>query len=202
MSERPGKERRRGYLVERSLQLKWAATLLLAMLYAAVLVDVIMLASGPVGLDEGRVAFVGRLKWGGIALGVALASIIVVGYLHLRMTHRVAGPLYRIRQHLGHVRDGDLALRVVLRQGDELQDMAQSFNEMLEALQATAVDAKQAHRRLEALVADLPPDAATRADLQEAVEELGTTLGRLVTEAAEEPAEADATEPEPPGEEG
>lgn len=200
MAERPRRERRRSYLVQHALQLKWVGAVVVAMLLAAVLVDVIMVSAGAVGLDETRFGFMVRLKWGAIALGVALALIIVVGYVNLRMTHRVAGPLYRIRRDVHQVRDGDLTLRIALRRGDELQDLAQALNEMLEVLQRAALDAKAARRRLSALVADLPPDTAGRADLQEAVEELGATLDGLVTEATEETAETDAAEPEPPEE--
>ncbi len=71
--------------------------------------------------------------WGIIGFGVVLViSISAVGIL---ITHKVAGPLFKISSFFGRVRDNRLgAIPDKLRKGDELQDFYGSFRDMHLAL--------------------------------------------------------------------
>jgi HAMP domain-containing protein len=51
------------------------------------------------------------------------------------LTHRLAGPLYRFEQTAREVIRGNLALRVRLRKGDELHELAGLLNEVLDTLE-------------------------------------------------------------------
>jgi nitrogen fixation/metabolism regulation signal transduction histidine kinase len=61
-----------------------------------------------------------------LVTGIGLAGIVV--------THRVAGPVYRMKRLLGYVGDGHLLLRERLRRGDELQHFYDAFESMVESL--------------------------------------------------------------------
>jgi nitrogen fixation/metabolism regulation signal transduction histidine kinase len=50
------------------------------------------------------------------------------------VTHRVAGPVYRMKKLLGYVGDGHLVLRDKLRRSDELQHFYDAFEAMVESL--------------------------------------------------------------------
>jgi hypothetical protein len=71
--------------------------------------------------------------WGIIGFGVVLIiSISAVGIL---ITHKVAGPLFKITAFFARVRDNRLGvIPAKLRKGDELQDFYGSFREMHQAL--------------------------------------------------------------------
>jgi hypothetical protein len=73
--------------------------------------------------------------WGIIGFGVVLVlSISAVGIL---ITHKVAGPLYKITSLFGRVRDNRLGPAPAgLRKGDELQDFYIGFREMHQAVRA------------------------------------------------------------------
>lgn len=67
-------------------------------------------------------------------LGSVLFSLILVGSVFLLISHRIAGPIYRMEKTLQGIQDGDLTMRVVLRDKDELTDLAEQFNQMTASL--------------------------------------------------------------------
>jgi hypothetical protein len=71
--------------------------------------------------------------WGIVGFGIVLViSISAVGIL---ITHKVAGPLFKITSFFGRVRDNRLgAVPAKLRKGDELQGFYGSFRDMHQAL--------------------------------------------------------------------
>lgn len=65
-------------------------------------------------------------------LFTSLVVILVVGtataFIALFISHRIAGPVYRLNQDLAKLKDGDLAQSFHLRREDELQSLAASLN--------------------------------------------------------------------------
>jgi methyl-accepting chemotaxis protein len=57
-----------------------------------------------------------------------------VTLLTLFMSHRIAGPLWRLEQTAKSVGAGDLTLRVKLRDKDQLKGLAEQVNSMIEGL--------------------------------------------------------------------
>jgi hypothetical protein len=68
---------------------------------------------------------------GGLALMVTL-----IGLLGIYFTHKVAGPVYKMKRLLAQVGTGDLHVDARLRKGDELQDFFEAFTEMVASLRA------------------------------------------------------------------
>ncbi len=72
----------------------------------------------------------------GASLGVAtLVVTLIVAIWALFITHRAAGSVYHIKRVIGEIRSGNVKARVHLREKDEFQDLAESFNEMMDELQ-------------------------------------------------------------------
>ena len=67
---------------------------------------------------------------------IALLSLLVigVGVAGIIVTHRVSGPIYKMKRLLGYVGDGHLMLTEKLRKGDELQHFFDSFEKMVNSL--------------------------------------------------------------------
>jgi hypothetical protein len=76
-----------------------------------------------------------KVLFGLVGLGIVLVlSISGVGIL---LTHKVAGPLYKISSFFGRIRDNRLGPAPnKLRKGDELQNFYLSFREMHQAIRA------------------------------------------------------------------
>ena len=58
-----------------------------------------------------------------------------VGYLSIRNSHRIAGPVFRFKETFRRISAGDMAARIHLRKGDHLHDLAESFNQMLDTIE-------------------------------------------------------------------
>jgi HAMP domain-containing protein len=65
------------------------------------------------------------------------------------LTHRLAGPLFRIEQTARELIRGNLALRIRLRKGDELHELAGLLNEGLDTLEQAfrGIRESEAHAR-------------------------------------------------------
>ncbi len=57
-----------------------------------------------------------------------IALVLAAAIFSIYLTHRVAGPLYRFQKSTGELAEGNLALRITLRAGDELHDLADLAN--------------------------------------------------------------------------
>lgn len=66
--------------------------------------------------------------------GVGIGLIIVLSLYLLIMTHKVAGPLYKITMYFDKMRDGRLGDTWPLRKGDMLRDFYANFKEMHDAV--------------------------------------------------------------------
>jgi nitrogen fixation/metabolism regulation signal transduction histidine kinase len=98
------------------------------------------------------------------ALGVYFASLL--------LSHRLAGPIYRLEKSADQVAQGDLTHKVFLRERDELARFRDSFNTMVDTLRGKVAGdvacAFRAKKQLEALLkpeedgSPLPEAAADR----------------------------------------
>lgn len=62
---------------------------------------------------------------------VFLGGVVVVGLME---SHRTAGAAFAIRRAVDGLRDGQSQVRVRLRRGDQLQDLARSINQLAETI--------------------------------------------------------------------
>jgi nitrogen fixation/metabolism regulation signal transduction histidine kinase len=73
---------------------------------------------------------------------ITLLSLLVVaiGVAGIIVTHRVAGPIYKMKRLLSYVGDGHLMLTEKLRKGDELQHFFDTFEKMVNSLRRRQQD--------------------------------------------------------------
>ena len=128
------------YLVDRAYQLRFVTRLFMGVLGIAVASSLI--ASGLLWqqLYTPELGTTGPLVTGLVAVSATLLvelllSIPLIFYVGIRQSHRVVGPMKRMKAALEAIGRGDFSQRLVLRQGDTLEDLAESINKMAEALQ-------------------------------------------------------------------
>lgn len=68
-----------------------------------------------------------------LVAGLALL-VVLIGLLGIYFTHKVVGPIYKMKMLLRQVADGKLNFNGKLRKGDELQDFFEVFATMVEKL--------------------------------------------------------------------
>lgn len=82
---------------------------------------------------------------------VSVATIVIV----LFISHRIAGPLYRLEKSLEELGGGDLTVDVHLRQADEIKALADTLNRTMKNLKGPIAASKAKAEELEAEVASL-----------------------------------------------
>ena len=138
------KIKRTRYLVSREFQLRYVTQILLLMFMTAALCSYVVYYTGMVALAE-KLASVypqGRLVaiLNTVNLKILLSVIIVsplVAIIGILLSHRIAGPIYRIELSLNKIASGDLTGRITLRQGDELVNVAERINNLTDSLKST-----------------------------------------------------------------
>ena len=102
-----------------------------------------------------------------LVLGIGLAGIVV--------THKIAGPIFKMKRQIRELGSGELRLPAPLRKGDELQEFFAAFAETVAALRGQ----QEARRdKLRAAVAALEPKLGEEelASLRGLIEELDASL--------------------------
>jgi nitrogen fixation/metabolism regulation signal transduction histidine kinase len=77
------------------------------------------------------------------AVGVLIGHVGLIVWLGLTLSHRLAGPIYRLKKSMKQVAEGDREVRIHLRRRDELTDVATQFNEMVDAVEKTERELKE-----------------------------------------------------------
>jgi methyl-accepting chemotaxis protein len=71
-------------------------------------------------------------------VGVGVALVIILSLYLVIMTHKVAGPLYKVTIYFDRMADGRLGVVTPLRKGDMLVDFFTSFKDMHDEVRARA----------------------------------------------------------------
>jgi nitrogen fixation/metabolism regulation signal transduction histidine kinase len=104
-------------------------------------------------------------------VGLGLGLVVILSAYLVIMTHKVAGPLFKVSSYFEQMAEGRLGMVTPLRRGDMLQDFFGEFKVMHESLRARAQgDVADMERALTALRdARGEADAAGRGKLEDAL---------------------------------
>jgi methyl-accepting chemotaxis protein len=67
-------------------------------------------------------------------VGALALLVLIIGMCGIWFTHKIAGPVYKMKMLLRQVGDGKLVFQGSLRKGDELQDFFEAFSSMVDKL--------------------------------------------------------------------
>lgn len=133
---------RKQYLVDRGYQLRFTTRLfgvVLAVAVASALAASALVWNNLYAPDrDARILVVALITIAVTLLVELLLAIPLIFMLGIRQSHRVIGPMNRLKRALQAIGQGDFSQRVQLRQGDALEDLARSINKMVEQLQKRA----------------------------------------------------------------
>src|SRR5262249_22451630 len=140
-----------------------------------------------VALDEApqRAAFWRRLAT--VIAILAITSIVVVGGA-LLLTLRLVEPIEALRAGAARIGSGDLASRISIRTGDELEALANQFNQMAGQLQASYADLEKKVELRTHELAQSVEELRALGEVSQAVNstlELETVLNTIVAKATQ-----------------
>ncbi|MCX5679003.1 MAG: methyl-accepting chemotaxis protein [Candidatus Omnitrophica bacterium] len=104
-----------------------------------------------------------------------LAVIIFIAGIFI--SHKIAGPMYRIEKSAESIRDGDLSVSFRVRKGDEMKEASTALEEMVDSLQADFVKIKTAGKALDERIGFIEPqikgeDARRLKDIVKVIDEV------------------------------
>ena len=147
--------RRKKYLIKKGLQFRYIGTILAVVFFIALVCTATTYYSLLVLLGEklanvypqGRLAITLK-NVNVIVLYRVLLLIPFVTIVGLILSHRIAGPVFRIEAVLQDIGKGNLDVKVSLRKRDELKDLAETVNTMTDDLKDIRASRQKAIKEL------------------------------------------------------
>ena len=70
-----------------------------------------------------------------LTLSIALIALLIFSWRILIISHRLAGPIYRLEKDLEHIAKGNFSIRIKFRKKDELKSIAEGINKILDEME-------------------------------------------------------------------
>lgn len=177
--------KRRNYFIEKKFQTKYVIlTILMLLSYSFLFITIIFAPyiltlhfNYPLAekVDAARVLLLLHSTiwpWiGGVILFFGVISIFV--------SHKIAGPLFRIKKSLVQVSQGDLSVVIKLRKWDDLKDLAEQVNELIEELRTFVTALRNDYN----LLSDYIQELEQKIEQKGLTEEAGREIIRKVQES-------------------
>ncbi len=143
--------KRKQFIVARGFQLKYAGIILLLMFLTAGFCSYAIYYTTMISFGEklasvypqGQLVSIVNLVNFRILVSILVISPLV-GFLGIYLSHKIAGPIYRIEKSIGGMVAGDLSSHITLRRGDEMVTLADSVNRLTDSL-ALSMTTEKSH---------------------------------------------------------
>lgn len=154
MERQVRKYKRKQYLVAKKFQLKYVGLILLLMFATAALCSYVVYYTSMLLMGEklanvypqGRLVSIVKIVNFRILISLILVTPLVA-LIGIFLSHRIAGPIYRMEKFLSSVATGDLTSRIILRTKDELITLASGINTVVDSLKVSVTDERARLRR-------------------------------------------------------
>ena len=171
-------QKRRNYFIEKRFQLKYSILTMLLLLAYSFLFVIIIFAPYILTLyldyplvektEAARAILLLHAKvWPGIGI-----VILLFGIVSIYVSHKVAGPIYRLKKTLAEVTSGNLNVTVKLRKWDDLKDLADHVNILIEELRTFVTALKNDYNLLSEYILELEHKIETKMLTEESGREI------------------------------
>lgn len=181
--------KRRIYFIEKSFQakfiLRFCSLVALAGLLTIVMVYFLAMRSTTVSIVNSRVLvkttadFMLPILIQTIIVVVVIASLATI-VVTLLASHKIAGPLYRFKRSFEDLSNGDFSKDVKIRRFDQLQDVADAFNNMILKVRAGIKGIKEDVAALDQKIKEIPESEAAN-QAKRISDELNKKISRFKT---------------------
>ena len=171
-------QKRKNYFIEKRFQLKYMLlTMILLLVYSFIFVIIIfapymltLYFDYPLAekAEAARALLLLNARvWPGIGV-----VILLFGAVSIFISHKVAGPLFRLKKTLSQVTEGNLNVVVKLRKWDDLQDLADHLNILIEELRTFVITLKNDYDLLSEYILELEHKIETKLLTEESGREI------------------------------
>lgn len=163
------KFKRTKYLIATKLQLRYVGIILVLMFVTALICSYFVYYTVMVMMGEklanvypqGRLTAIINIVNFRMLLTFLLITPVVAA-IGVFLSHKIAGPIYRIERFLGDMSVGSLSQRISLRKGDELVSIADKINVLVDSLKGTIGNQKASMIKIIAELGELKKLADTK----------------------------------------
>lgn len=119
-----------------------------------------------------------------VMLIIPIVALAVLGiFAGVMLSHRIAGPIYRVEKVSEELAKGNFDIKVRFRKGDDLQELAGKLNEMIDSVRGMISGdkalAEEIHVLAKELQSDLKKQKGLKKDVELAVKKLNTMAAKL-----------------------
>ncbi len=184
-------QKRRNYYIHKKLQTKYLLLTILLLVTYTFIFAIIIFAPYILTLwldyplaEKAEAARMLLLLHGTIWPGI-LGAFLLFGAMSIFVSHKVAGPLYRLKKSLLEVTQGDLNVVIKLRKRDDLKDLAEHVNMLIEELRTFATTARNDYDLLSNCIREIEQKIARKVLSEELGREIINKIeaGRINIEA-------------------
>lgn len=180
---------RKHYFIDKEFQtrfiVKFCAIVVVSSLLIGGLIFILSKNSTTVAIENTKIAVKSTADF---ILPVIMQTIIVVSafsalavaILTLFISHKISGPLYRLKREIDFLKEGDLSRNFNIRSKDQLQGLSKSLNEMCISLRQRYVDLNDKCKALKHYLED-KDFKPQREEVVRILEELDKTLDNFKT---------------------
>lgn len=108
--------------------------------------------------------------------------ILLVCFLSIFVSHKIAGPVYRLEESAKIISSGDFSRRIKLRSGDELQELADAFNTMTDSLDKIVGEDKRMMQHLNTIIGKIREDFSKKTIAEKRKEDIIKELTYIASE--------------------
>ncbi len=137
---------RRQYLVQKSLQFKYMLLVLFAIIVVSGMIvwtvyftHWVLITEHLAGIEAKTMLTEIFQKINMMLLLEIPVALIIAAFASILVSHKVAGPVYRLERVAKEVAKGNLVHHLQLRKHDELKNLASAFNSVIENMQLLVV---------------------------------------------------------------
>ena len=191
--EKVAKNRRRNYFIDRGFQskfiVKFCALVILASILIGTLIYFFNRQTITVALENLKVVamttsdFIFPAMFGIIIVVTLLIGVITIA-VTLLTSHKIAGPLYRLKAELEKMRGGDFSSDIHIRTKDQLQKLASEFNDMRVGLKGSITTIKDDWNAVKTRLRDVRQGLSEedKKSISNSIEKIDTELSRFKTD--------------------
>jgi len=191
--------KRRTFLVKKGLQFRYIGLVLAVLVLTSVVTGYTVFATcwAIFGEKLANVYPQGRLIYVLRSVNMALARNLlfvspIIFIIGLLSSHKIAGPLYRIEKAIDDISKGSIGLKIKLRRGDELKDLADVVNTLTDNLRnsvdlsnESVLKVQEEIERIRNMISSQPQNPkqieASINSLQVKIDALNTSLNKWTT---------------------
>lgn len=177
---------RTNYIVKGRLQGKYIFITLLIMVIASVLTGTVIWKTGMPLVQEPLqkvypqyrlVPILSAIKKSVISSLAAISPLIII--ISIFLSHKIAGPIYRLETDIEEISKGNLKKRVRLRKGDELKTIANHINNLASALDRNIGESKFTAKEISMNLSNLKENIQIDEKIKPIVDELQKNISEL-----------------------